>query len=85
MQSTTTTTTTASSSAVQSLAPSFLRDVQLALFTMGLVIFCALAVALAWYANALFQNGSYKAVSFFLDFISVSNVGCKYLVWCFRH
>ncbi len=63
----------------------FINDMKLAFLTMGFVLFCAIAIAAGVYANELFQNGSYKAVSFFLDFISVSNVGCKYVIWCIKH
>jgi hypothetical protein len=68
----------------KAFARGFLYELKLAFFTSCFAIFCILAIIGAWDVSQLFQNESYKAVVFFLDFITISNITGKYTVWIMK-
>lgn len=68
----------------KSFARGFFYELKLAFFTSCFAIFCILVIVGAWYVSQWFQNESYKAVVFFLDLISVSNMTSKYAIWIIK-
>jgi len=52
--------------------------------TVAFIALAIFAIMAAWYVSAWFQNESYKAVVFFLDIITVSNVTGKYATWTMK-
>lgn len=62
-----------------------LYEIKLAFFTISFVVFCVTTLIAAIYISQWFANGSYKAVVFFLDLITVSNVTSKYAIWIIKY